>query len=122
MLKDSLTRIGESRAKEFGRGRNPIEAMRAAFEDGGYDPTFESDGEGLKIRITNCPYRRVSSEDRIVCTVDRTMIWSLLGEGVEHQVSIAARSNECVYLWAARGSRRLTRWRLTASLNGGLLN
>ena len=107
MLKDSLTRIGESRATEFGRGRNPIEAMRAAFEDGGYDPTFESDGEGLKIRITNCPYRRVSSEDSIVCTVDRTMIWCLLGEGVEHQVSIAARSNECVYLLGGAGLKKI---------------
>ena len=51
MLRDSLTRIGERRAAEYAQGRRPVEAVQAAFEDGGYDPIVETDAEGLKIRV-----------------------------------------------------------------------
>ncbi len=107
VLKDSLSRIGEKRAEEYSRGRKPIEAVRAAFEDGGYDPIFETTDDGLKIRITNCPYRRASAENNVICTVDQTMMQSLLGDDVEHQVSIAAQSNECVYLLSNAGLKKI---------------
>ena len=107
VLRESLTRIGNRRAEEFRRGRKPIEAVQAALEDGGYDPIIETGEDGLKIRITNCPYRRVSSEDGIICTVDQTMIRSLLGDGVEHHVSIAAQANECVYLLSSEGLKKI---------------
>ncbi|MCI0774556.1 MAG: winged helix-turn-helix transcriptional regulator [Chloroflexi bacterium] len=107
ILRDSLTRIGKKRAEKFSPGRNPIDAVRAAFEDGGYDPIIEAHEGGLKIRITNCPYRRATADDIIVCTVDQSMVQSLLGDGVEHQVSIAERANECVYLLSSDGLKKI---------------
>jgi DeoR family suf operon transcriptional repressor len=107
VLRGSIARIGQKRAELFGRGRKPVEAVQAAFEDGGYDPIIETNDEGLTIRITNCPYRRASADDSIICTVDRTMIASLLGEGVEHQVSIVAQSNECVYWLDIDGLKKI---------------
>lgn len=107
VLKESLTRIGKKRAAEYGRGRKPLEAIQAAFEAGGYDSIIESNDDGLKIRITNCPYRRASAEDNIICTVDRAMVQSLLGDGVKHQVSIAERANECVYLLSGDGLKKI---------------
>ena len=98
VLKDTLTRIGQKRATEYSRGREPLDAVRAAFEDGGYDPIIEANGDGLKIRVTNCPYRRASADDNIICTVDEAMVQSLLGPGVEHNASIARQANECTYL------------------------
>lgn len=98
ILRESLVRIGQKRSEAFSWGRKPIEAVRAALEDGGYDPIIETGDEGLTIRITNCPYRRATVDDSIVCTVDQTMVQSLLGHGVEHRMSIAARANECMYL------------------------
>lgn len=107
ILRESLTRIGKKRADAFSQGRKPLEAVQAALEDGGYDPIFETDEDGLKIRITNCPYRRATSDDNIVCTVDRSMVQSLLGTDVEHQVSMAARANECVYLLSNDGLKKI---------------
>jgi predicted ArsR family transcriptional regulator len=37
VLRSSLSRIGERRAAEYIQGRRPVEAVTAAFEDGGYD-------------------------------------------------------------------------------------
>ena len=101
ILRKSLTRIGERRAAEYGQGRRPVEAVRAAFEDGGYDPILETDEEGLKIRVTNCPYRRASIDDEIICTVDRSMIKNLLGDNVQHRVEMSPLANECVYMLSA---------------------
>jgi len=98
LLKESLTRIGERRAAEWARGRRPVEAVTAAFEDGGYDPVVETDAEGLKIQVTNCPYRRASIDDEIICTVDRSMIKNLLGDKVQHSVEMSPEANECVYM------------------------
>ena len=98
VLRDSLTRIGERRAAEYAQGRRPVEAVQAAFEDDGYDPIVETDAEGLKIRVTNCPYRRASIDDDISCTVDRSMIKHLLSDKVEHVVQMSAEANECVYM------------------------
>ena len=97
VLKESLTRIGEQRAAEFAKGRSPVEAVEAAFVEGGYDPIISTGEDGLMIRVTNCPYRRASINDEIICTVDRSMIRHLLGEGVVHTVEMSAVSNECVY-------------------------
>ncbi len=102
VLRDSLSRIGERRADEYAQGRRPVEAVTAAFEDGGYDPVVEIDSEGLTIRVTNCPYRRASISDDIICTVDRSMVTKLLGKGVEHSVEMSAQSNECVYMLGAK--------------------
>lgn len=107
ILRESLSRIGKKRADVFSQGRKPLEAVQAALEDGGYDPIFETYKDGLRIRITNCPYRRITSEDNIVCTVDQSMVRSLLGHGVEHQVSMAARANECVYLLSSAGLKKI---------------
>ena len=101
MLRDSLARIGERRAAEYAQGRRPVEAVKAAFEDGGYDPVVETDVEGLKIRVTNCPYRRASIDDEIICTVDRSMIKHLLGDKVEHSLEMSPEANECVYMLSA---------------------
>lgn len=97
VLRDTLSRIGEKRAAMYIQGRKPVEAVTAAFEEGGYDPIIESDSEGLKIRVTNCPYRRASIDDDIICTVDRSMVASLLGKNINHNVEISSESNECVY-------------------------
>jgi len=101
VLKQSLTRIGEARAAEYGLGRRPVEAVTAAFEDGGYDPIVEIDEDGLKIRVTNCPYRKASIDDEIICTVDRSMIRSLLGDKVQHSVEMSPEANYCVYVLAS---------------------
>lgn len=98
ILRESLTRIGRKRAEEYRRDRKPLEALQAAFEDGGYDSIIETNEDGLKIRVTNCPYRRASIEDNIICTVDESMVQSLLGDGVEHQASIAEQADACIYL------------------------
>jgi predicted ArsR family transcriptional regulator len=98
VLKEAFSRIGVQRAENYGRGRKPVDAVRAAFEDGGYDPIIELDDDGLKVRVTNCPYRKASAEDSIVCTVDQTMMSNLLGDSVEHTVSMSPRNNECVYM------------------------
>ena len=98
MLRESLTRIGERRAAEYAQSRRPVEAVTAAFEDGGYDPVVETDADGLKIRVTNCPYRRASIDDEIICTVDRSMIKHLLGDKVQHSVEMSPEANECVYM------------------------
>ena len=97
VLRASLSRIGEKRAAEYLQGRRPVEAVTAAFEDGGYDPIVETDNDGLKIRVTNCPYRRASIDDDIICTVDRSMVASLLGKNIDHNVEMSSESNECVY-------------------------
>ncbi len=98
VLRDSFTRIGEKRAAEYRRGRSPVEAVRAAFEEGGYDPVVETDDNGLKIRVTNCPYRRASIDDEIICTVDRSMVTNLLGSEIEHSVEMSPEENECIYI------------------------
>ncbi|NQW19102.1 MAG: MarR family transcriptional regulator [Chloroflexi bacterium] len=101
VLRDSLTLIGEKRAVQYRQGRGPVEAVTAAFEEGGYDPIVQTSEEGLKIRVTNCPYRRASIDDEIICTVDRSMVTSLLGKDIEHSVEMSPESNECVYTLAA---------------------
>ncbi|MDG0867200.1 helix-turn-helix transcriptional regulator [Candidatus Lucifugimonas marina] len=102
VLRSSLSRIGERRAAEYLQGRRPVEAVTAAFEDGGYDPIVETNNDGLKIRVTNCPYRRASIDDDIICTVDRSMVNSLLGSEVEHSVEMSPEANECVYMLGAK--------------------
>ncbi len=102
MLRESLTRIGERRAAQYLQGRQPVEAVTAAFEEGGYDPIIETDKDGLKIRVTNCPYRRASIDDEIICTVDRSMVMSLLGNEIEHSVEMTPETNECVYTLGAK--------------------
>ena len=97
VLRDTLSRIGEKRAAMYIQGRKPVEAVTAAFEEGGYDPIIESDSAGVKIRVTNCPYRRASIDDDIICTVDRSMVASLLGKNIDHNVEMSSESNECVY-------------------------
>ncbi len=97
VIVDSLTRIGQKRATEYGQGRQPVDAVRAAFEAGGYDPIFEKSDAGLKIRITNCPYRQIVAEDGIICTVDRSLVQVLLGDNVEHRQEMNPGSNECTY-------------------------
>jgi DeoR family transcriptional regulator, suf operon transcriptional repressor len=98
LLRESLERIGIRRAQEYAKGRNPVEAVEAAFDDGGYDPVVSRGDEGLTIRVTNCPYRRASIDDDIICTVDRSMIKSLLGDKVQHSVEMSPEANECVYM------------------------
>lgn len=102
VLRSSLSRIGERRAAEYIQRRRPVEAVTAAFEDGGYDTIVETNNDGLKIRVTNCPYRRASIEDDIICTVDRSMVNSLLGSEVEHSVEMSPEANECVYMLGAK--------------------
>ncbi len=101
LLKESLVRIGESRAAKYSEGRKPVEAVQAAFENGGYDPVITTNEEGLKIPVTNCPYRRASIDD-VICTVDRSMIKSLLGDKIEHHVEMSPQANECVYSLGSR--------------------
>ncbi len=101
LLKESLARIGESRAAKYSEGRKPVEAVQAAFENGGYDPVITTNEEGLKIPVTNCPYRRASIDD-VICTVDRSMIKSLLGDKIEHHVEMSPQANECVYSLGSR--------------------
>lgn len=101
LLRESLERIGVSRAAEYGKGRNPVDAVQAAFEDGGYDPILTTDEDGLRIRVTNCPYRRASIEDELICTVDRSMIKILLGDKTEHNVEMTPQANTCVYTLAS---------------------
>lgn len=101
VLRESLERIGEKRAATYLQGRRPVEAVAAAFEEGGYDPIVETDEEGLRIRVTNCPYRRASIDDDIICTVDRSMVTSLLGKEITHNVEMSPEANECVYMLGA---------------------
>ncbi len=101
VLRESLTRIGEKRAATYLQGRRPVEAVAAAFEEGGYDPIVETGEDGLRIRVTNCPYRRASIDDDIICTVDRSMVTSLLGKSVIHNVEMSPEANECVYMLGA---------------------
>ena len=96
VIRASLTRIGKERAVEYAKGR-PVEAVGAAFEAGGYDPIVSTDEDGLTIRVTNCPYCRASINDDIICTVGRSMIRHLPGDGVEHTVEMSTVANECVY-------------------------
>ncbi len=97
LLRASLARIGEKRAAVYLQGRRPIEAVTAAFEDGGYDPIVEIGEDGLKIRVINCPYRRASIHDDVICTVDRSMVMSLLGDDIEHSVEMSPIANQCLY-------------------------
>lgn len=97
VLKATLTGIGQKRAEEYGRGRAPIEAVRAALEAGGHDPIIESNDEGLRVRVTNCPYRKASTDDSVICIADESMMTSLLGDGIVHESSIAEQQGECVY-------------------------
>ena len=46
------------------------------------------DSDGLKIKITNCPYRLASVDDEIICTVDRSTVSILLGNEAECSVEI----------------------------------
>ena len=97
VIVDSLTRIGQKRATEYAQGRQLVDAVRAAFEAGGYDPIFEKSDAGMKIRIRNCPYRQIAAKDDIICTVDRSLIQVLFGDNVEHQKEMSEGSNECSY-------------------------
>jgi predicted ArsR family transcriptional regulator len=89
VLRSSLSRIGERRAAEYIQGRRPVEAVTAAFEDGGYDLIVATNSDGLKIRLTNCPCRRASLDEDIIRTVDRSMSKSLLGSEFEHSVEMS---------------------------------
>jgi predicted ArsR family transcriptional regulator len=48
----------------------------------------------------------------IICTVDRSMVASLLGKNIEHNVEMSTESNECVYSVDAKQLAMIDSWAL----------
>ncbi len=46
----------------------------------------DRDSDGLKIKVTNCPYRGASVDDEIICTVYRSIVSILLGNEADYSV------------------------------------
>lgn len=65
----------------------------------GYTASWYRNGEGLLIKITNCPYEQVSCNNPELCTMDRKLIEGLVGARAKRLTCQLDEGEEtCTYL------------------------
>ncbi|MFQ6101020.1 MAG: helix-turn-helix transcriptional regulator [Anaerolineae bacterium] len=98
-----MRRIGEhiaSQAVLLDKG--DFEARLAAtvefLDDLGYMARWERRGDdAYLLHIANCPYEGVATQDREICTIDLTLMTSLLGVSPQRTAWAAQGDDQCTY-------------------------
>ena len=70
--------------------------VRLLSEDD-FSPEAETDGDTLRIKLVNCPFRTVALQNSAVCAFDQRLISTMLDVDVERQGSIHEGDSCCMY-------------------------
>ncbi len=57
-----------------------VEHAIAFLNNSGYAASWQQNGEGLLVKVTNCPYEQVSCDNPELCIMDRKLIEGLVGK------------------------------------------
>ncbi|MEN9933537.1 MAG: hypothetical protein RLZZ387_116 [Chloroflexota bacterium] len=75
-----------------------LAALRDAMEARGIPAEVQSSGEGFQVFA--CPYLDVAQEHAAVCTMERRMLESLLGEAIQLEGTIREGHRSCSFMLA----------------------
>ncbi len=102
VLKETFESLGRRAGAEYmaRAGNDPVAAAVAALRDRDFAPEVAQTSMGLRVRLTNCPFRSVARLDKSVCTFDQTLITRLLGTPVQRESCIADGASCCEYVTA----------------------
>ena len=100
MMKRIGERIADQATIPAGGDFNARLAATVEFLNGlGYMDRWEQSDDGdYLLHIANCPYERVSRQDRVVCTMDLAMLTRLLGTSPQRITSAAQGDHQCTYV------------------------
>ena len=94
-----LTRVGERAAAEYRSGDVDVaRTLQAVLEDRSFAPELERREDGLRIRVTNCPFRSVARLDEAVCTFGKSLISAIVGTEIRQEAGIARGGLHCSYV------------------------
>jgi DeoR family suf operon transcriptional repressor len=102
-LMEMLACAGEELSRSSGPerpGRNRAELTEAFLEQRGYFPRWGEAGDGLKLHLTNCPYREIAQRLPEMCWFDKALVAGLMGTNVKMEASIAGGAAACCFLLA----------------------
>jgi predicted ArsR family transcriptional regulator len=100
VLSESFERMGyQSGAGYLARAsKEPAAAVIQALSERGFAPQAEETAAGMKITLTNCPFRSVAMSDRTVCKFDSALITRIIGMPVKRDNCVADGARCCVYI------------------------
>ncbi len=100
VLKDAFESLGRRAGAGYmtRAGNDSVAAVVAALKDRDFGADVARTPEGVRVRLTNCPFRSVARLDQSVCAFDETLISKLLGKPVHRESSIADGASCCEYV------------------------
>ena len=110
VLSDAFETLGKRAGAEYlGRAaHDPVDAITVALRDRDFAPDVTRSSDGLKVKLTNCPFRSVALLDQSVCAFDASLISGLLGIPVRRETCIADGAQCCTYVTAELAKPRST--------------
>lgn len=75
----------------------------AFLNSSGYTASWHHNGEGVLLKVTNCPYEQVSCSNPELCTMDRKLIEGLVGRPAKRLTCQLDEGEEtCTYLVSSK--------------------
>ena len=76
---------------------DPIRLLGLILEAEQFAPELEANEDGVRITLSNCPYRGVANGSDAVCSLDHHLISEVLGTPISSTSRINLESNFCTY-------------------------
>jgi predicted ArsR family transcriptional regulator len=99
-----FTRMAEDMADEYSpqaKGKNTEERLgllQSLLAEEGFTMNWETRGQQIHIHEITCPYYQIGKAHPEVCSVDQTLISSLLDIPIEKVKCILSGDNRCTYV------------------------
>ncbi|MBI2871804.1 MAG: ArsR family transcriptional regulator [Chloroflexi bacterium] len=102
-LELALRRVSErewaERARTMGGGQveERLKALATLLSERGFRPVVEREGDAIRFRLLNCPFRTAALVSDLVCSFDRHLLTSVLGQEVIKEDCIRSGDPGCCY-------------------------
>ena len=74
-----------------------LPTLMRRLRDDDFFPDAQINGDKLRIRLLNCPFRSVALQNKAVCTFDLNLISMMLGVDVDREECIRDGDSGCAY-------------------------
>jgi predicted ArsR family transcriptional regulator len=105
VLREVFQALGERAGAEHlaKAGHDAVSALAAGLEERDFGPDVSRLPEGVRVKLTNCPFRAVARADQAVCAFDSNLISRVLGKQVRRESCIAEGDQCCMYVATRTG-------------------
>ncbi|MEX0762881.1 MAG: winged helix-turn-helix transcriptional regulator [Dehalococcoidia bacterium] len=98
VLRESFRRIGTRIGQQHAGTAEKVGALMAVLGERGFMPDVEEGPTGVRVLLTNCPFRSAAREDSRVCGIDAAIISTVLDVPVRRVACINDGASCCTYV------------------------